>query len=161
MAQQIAKVGAAAETDQDKKFDAKMKRGFLDRLSATGSVERAANGVGIGSLQAYAACRTDAGFARGWRAALRVGYDRLEAMLIERTAAVLTGEAKGPLETPDMIFALRLLDRQQAAREPEQAAKRGAADKTDAAILKRLAVLSKRQAAEEARARSVSGGEDA
>jgi hypothetical protein len=140
------------------------RRSFLDHLAATGSVEAAAGAVAIAPLQAYAACRTDAGFAQGWRAALRVGYDRLEAMLIERTGAMLAGEASGPLETPDVLFALRLIERQRETEAPEGKRSRsgaGAADKTDAAILKRLAMLGKRQAAEEARARRAQGGGDA
>jgi hypothetical protein len=124
------------------------RRSFLDHLAATGSVEAAAGAVAIAPLQAYAACRTDAGFAQGWRAALRVGYDRLEAMLIERTGAVLAGEASGPLET-------------EAPVGKRSRSGAGAADKTDAAILKRLAMLGKRQAAEEARARRAQGGGDA
>ncbi|MFV0622943.1 hypothetical protein ACBY01_02875 [Sphingomonas sp. ac-8] len=156
---------APAGAKEAKSLDSAAKRRFLDQLAAIGSVERAAEAIAIAPLDAYAARRKDARFADGWGVALRVGYDRIEAMLIERTAAVLTGEAKGPLETPDMLFALRLLDRQQAVRAPDQAAKGGAADKTDAAILKRLAVLNKRQAAEDAPAArdnaGGAGGEDA
>mgnify|MGYP004545414099 CR=1 FL=1 len=147
-----------------KALSLKARSGFLNHLAATGSVNAAADAAEIAPIQAYAACRTDAVFAEAWRAALRVGYDRLEAMLIERTGAVLAGEASGPLETPDVLFALRLIERQ---RETEGLpAKRttaggGGADKTDAAILKRLAMLSKRHAAQEARARAAQEGGDA
>jgi hypothetical protein len=163
MAKQIAD-GSNRTACRKRGLSVTERRSFLDHLAATGSVEAAAGAVAIAPLQAYAACRTDAGFAQGWRAALRVGYDRLEAMLIERTGAVLAGEASGPLETPDVLFALRLIERQRETEAPEGKRSRsgaGAADKTDAAILKRLAMLGKRQAAEEARARRAQGGGDA
>jgi hypothetical protein len=163
MAQQIASGAEVPELMKAgaKSFRVKLKNGFLDHLAATGSVDASAAAIGIAPLQAYAACRTDPVFAEGWRAALRVGYDRLEAMMIERTGAVLTGGAEGPLETPDMLFALRLLDRQRGAQMPGATPEKArAADRTDTAILKRLAMLGKRQAAEEAR-KQVQGGGDA
>ena len=155
--------GAGSTASSNKRLSSKEQSGFLNHLAATGSVELAAQAVAIAPLDAYAACRTNAGFALGWRAALRVGYDRLEAMLIERTAAVLAGDANGPLETPDVLFALRLVDRHRDMDRPEGKALKpsAVADRTDAAILKRLAMLGKRQAAEEARARQAQGGGDA
>lgn len=166
MGQAIAagRTDAAPGSSRAGKFDAGQRRDFLDHLAATGSVELAAEAVAIAPLKAYAACRSDPAFAAGWRAAMRVGYDRVEAKLIERTGAVLAGEASGPLETPDVLFALRLIDRRREIEAPVDKRGKsggGAADKTDAAILKRLAVLSKRQAAEEARARQTRGGGDA
>ncbi|MBM7405348.1 MULTISPECIES: hypothetical protein [Sphingomonas] len=165
MARQIGTGSKAASgTGRTRSIGVGVQSAFLDHLAATGSVEAAAEAVAIAPLQAYAACRSDAGFAEGWRAALRVGYDRLEAMLIERTAAVLTGASNDPLETPDVLFALRLIERQREAEAPSGKRARagaGAADKTDAAILKRLAMLSKRHAAEEARARRTQEGGDA
>ena len=122
MGQEIAagRTDAASGTGRTGKLNAGQRRDFLDHLAATGSVEGAAAAVSILPLQAYAACQSDAGFAQGWRAALRVGYDRLEALLIERTGAVLAGTASGPLETPDVLFALRLIDRRREAEAPAE-----------------------------------------
>lgn len=159
MGQGIATRSKAAASGS-KALSLKARSGFLNHLAATGSVDAAADAAEIAPIQAYAACRTDAAFAEAWRAALRVGYDRLEAMLIERTAAVLAGETSGPLETPDVLFALRLIERQREAEglPAKRTTGGGGADKTDAAILKRLAMLSKRHAAEEARARAAQEG---
>ncbi|WP_285712591.1 hypothetical protein [Erythrobacter oryzae] len=80
---------------------------FLDTLSATSSLERAAGNAGVSIAEAYQARRDEPDFARGWQAALADGYLGLELEVIRR---LREGDAKtGDGEKFDFANAIRLL----------------------------------------------------
>ncbi len=66
---------------------------FLDMLSATCNIRRAAEAAGMTDGTARALKRRDAGFAQQWEEALTTGYERLEYALLAK--ALGTGEGTG------------------------------------------------------------------
>jgi len=80
---------------------------FLDTLSATSNLERAASTAGVSIAEACQARRDEPDFARAWQAALADGYLGLEMEVIRR---LREGDAKtGDGEKFDFANAIRLL----------------------------------------------------
>lgn len=71
---------------QQRGWTARKRAIFLDHLAATCNVTASAKAAGLHWSGAYALRRRDPEFAAQWKAALAAGYDRLEAMLIERAS---------------------------------------------------------------------------
>ena len=69
-----------------KYFGKRAKEAFLEHLAATCNVQASAKAAGVAVSTVYAHRMRDAQFAEDWDAALRQGYARLEAALLERAA---------------------------------------------------------------------------
>ncbi len=128
---------------------------FLDHLAATCNVSASAQAAGFVESSAYALRRRDPEFADLWRNALEAGYDRLQAMLIERATGAVDvpiGEMPVPdISAMDTELAMRLIEnhRRSIAGGPKKSGGRlpGRATKeeTNAAIMKKLRALAKRK----------------
>jgi hypothetical protein len=128
---------------------------FLDHVAATCNVRYAADMVGVVTTALYAARRRDPEFAAQWRAAIHMGYDRLEALLVQRALCPrLLPSGAGEVGVPppsetldiDPDLALRLLSMHRkyvvtGTRQVVQKTKQASEAETDAAILKKLRVL--------------------
>jgi hypothetical protein len=133
---------------------------FLDHVAATGNVSASASFVGLGESGAYKLRRRDPDFAQQWRVALSAGFDRLQAMLIERAMGPLTvkiGDTPMPdVSTMDTELAMRLVEhhRRTIAGVPKRRGgpvpTRATEEETNAALLKRLKILHKRNQKEAA-----------
>ena len=127
---------------------------FLDHVAATCNIAASAEAVGLWPSSAYNLRRRDPDFAAQWHVALETGFDRLQAMLIERAMGPMT-IAIGETPTPDISkmdteLAFRLIEfnRKQVSGGPKRGGPpKGPAASEDvacAAILKKLHVLRKR-----------------
>lgn len=128
---------------------------FLDHVAATCNISASADAVGLWPSSAYSLRRRDPDFAAQWHIALETGFDRLQAMLIERAMGPMTiaiGDTPVPdITTMDTDLALRLIEfnRKQVSGGPKR---RGgpapgpaaSEDVACAAILKKLDILRKR-----------------
>lgn len=128
---------------------------FLDHVAATCNVRYSAEKIGVVTTALYAARRRDPEFAEQWRAAIHMGYDRLEALLVERALSprlLPLGAGKVGVPPPsdtldvDPDLALRLLSMHRkyvvtGTRQVVQKTKQASEAETDAAILKKLRVL--------------------
>jgi len=93
---------------------------FLDTLSATSSLERAAGNAGVSIAEACQARRDEPEFARAWQAAVADGYLGLELEVIRR---LREGDFKVGEEAKfDFTSAIRLLTahRDSAGRAANQ-----------------------------------------
>jgi hypothetical protein len=128
---------------------------YLDHLAACCNMTRAAAAAGVSTVTINYHRRNDPHFAALHDQALAVGYDALEAMLIERAAGGAryvpgphAASAPGP-DGMDIELALRLLAMRdaparrrtgRAGYEPRRASEK----ELDAAILAKLDVLDQR-----------------
>jgi hypothetical protein len=131
----------------------KMKAAFLDHLAATCNVKESAAEIGVDPVSVYGLRRHDAEFRANWADALACGYEMLETQLVGHALAgdgsgELTGAAEsvGPISVD---LALRLLTAHRNAMTGKMARggpprHRATKAETDAAILKKLAVVEKR-----------------
>ena len=134
-----------------------MRVAFLDHLAATCHVAQSAAVANVDVHTVYAHRRRDARFAEQWEAALALGYQMVETLLLGHVLAgnrasdrVDTQQREQPLI--DFDAAMRLL---AAHRKPEGKPRKGgpplqfaAPDETDAVLLKRLKVIEMRRARE-------------
>ena len=65
-------------------FTLEARETFLTSLAATAHVTRSAQAAGFTVHSAYALRARDAAFAQDWRAALCIGYDRIESALMRK-----------------------------------------------------------------------------
>ena len=141
------------------------KRGaFLDHVAATCNVTDAARLVGMGESGAYRIRRIDPAFSELWKQAIDAGYDRLRAMLVARAMGPMKieiGETPAPdISAMDTDLALRLVEhhgrtvagipRKRGGPVPTRATE----EETNAALLKRLKILHKRNQKEAADAQN-------
>lgn len=73
-------------------FGIARRQAFLEALAATCSITKAAAHAGVTPTTVYSARARDAVFAEQWREAMAIGFDRLEALVLEH------GGAGGPVE---------------------------------------------------------------
>lgn len=101
------------------KWSKRREEDFLIELAASGSVERAADAVGIGLREVYRRRIERAEFARRWDEAIAAGWSRLELKLLEGAMAGAAGDGAGL--TPAVIAALlkRMPARGAVKRKPE------------------------------------------
>jgi hypothetical protein len=144
-----------------------MRVAFLDHLAATCNVAQSAAIANVSVETVYAHRRRDARFAEQWEAALALGYQMVETLLLGHVIAgnrtsdhVNTQQCEQPLI--DFDAAMRLL---AAHRKPEAKPRKGgpplqfaAPDETDAVLLKRLKVIEMRRAREAQCAAPVAAG---
>ena len=139
---------------------------FLKALAETCNVKLSTERAGMGHTSVYAVRHRDPAFARLWDEALAIGYDRLEAMLLQRAleavndidvAELIDAEAPiagssgaTPRSTPglarnDVQLGLSLLS-QRAAKEGLRARGRKvmSSDEVDALLTKKLDALARR-----------------
>ncbi len=113
---------------------------FFDHVSATGNVTAAAEAIGVSRNTVYYRLRTNPDFAAGWDRAVEASYHAVEAKMIE---SLLTADAF------DWEKAMRMLTQRLAYRKRGHSggpAKTVATpEQTDAAILKRLALIAARK----------------
>jgi hypothetical protein len=86
---------------------------FLGTLATTCNVMAAAEAAGFSTSSAYQRRLRDAGFAQRWRQALEIGYERIEALLIEAAEQNLSGaaiELKAPIPHMTVADAIRILE---------------------------------------------------
>lgn len=139
------------------RWSRRMKAEFLDTLAATANVKRAAASIGVDPASVYALRRRDPEFLVEWGLALEQGYQVIETLLLGHVLA--GGDRVGAIALPDdhvpidVETALRVLALHRAAVAGSGRARRGgprlqrASDgETDAAILKKLALIEKRRA---------------
>ena len=139
-------------------FSKSKREKFLDALALTCNITRAAAHAGVHKSTVCRAPRRDPVFDRQWHEALAIGYDRIEALVLEHGGA---GEAIEPdperaeaegvkLESFDFERAMKVLIYRRGERNgepnrrtgrPRQAATR---EETNAALLKALAAAKRR-----------------
>ncbi|UUY01053.1 hypothetical protein [Sphingomonas sp. J315] len=134
-----------------------MRAAFLDHLAATCNVTQSAAVANVDVRTVYELRRRNARFAERWEAALALGYQMVETLLVGH---VLAGHRAGdPVHTHqdglpavDFEAAMRLL---AAHRNPVGKPRKGggtlqfaAPDETDAVLLKRLKAIEMRRARE-------------
>ena len=135
--------GAAPERHWQKRF--------LDTLSATSNLERAASNAGVSIAEACQARRDDPDFARAWQAALADGYLGLEMEVIRR---LREGDFKAGEDGKfDFANAIRLLaaHRDNAARGASEVRNVSAAE-VRASIDRKIEDIRRRIAREKAAA---------
>ena len=137
------------------RWTAKKKAAFLDHLAATCNVSESAAVIGVDPCSVYALRRHDPVFLAAWHDALEAGYAMLETQLVGhalsgggRMIANGATELTGPI---DVDLALRLLatHKTRAENRPRRGGPpllRASPEDTDAAILKKLRAMEKRQA---------------
>lgn len=152
----------------DSGFTAAKRKGFLDALAATCNVSIAARAAGMALSSCYRLRSRDASFAEAWRAALAIGYERLEEALLDyalsrlevqeidpdaadpavTAGSAVTALAERNVSNADLQFALALLTRHRATAEGRRVHGRGArratAAETDAALKRKLDSLARR-----------------
>ena len=124
---------------------------FLDTLSATSNLGRAASTAGVSIAEACQVRRDEPDFARAWQAALADGYLGLEMEVIRR---LREGDAKtGDGEKFDFANAIRLLaaHRDSAGRAASQVRDVSAAE-VRASIDRKIEDIRRRIAREKAAA---------
>ncbi|MBX9814446.1 MAG: hypothetical protein K2X76_07070 [Sphingomonas sp.] len=128
-----------------------LKNRFLDHLAASGDVQAAAAAIGVDPATAYALHRRDAKFREAWQEAIVAGYQLLETRLIGHALAgggeALPGVAGAPPVSTQLALQLLQLHRGALkAPRPAKATRPPSPEETDAAILKKLAAIERRQA---------------
>lgn len=126
---------------------------FLDHLAATCNVGEAAAVAGIRIEALYRRRRRDPAFVAEWHAALLLGYEMLETLLVGHALAgggerIETGTAIGGIDR-EMAFRLLTVHRNALVGKPVKGGlprRAGSRQETDAAILKKLDALAKRRA---------------
>lgn len=142
-----------------KRFSPRKRQRFLDALAYSCNVQLSAEHAGVVSATVYAHRSRDPLFAAQWRDALAVGYDRLEALVLEHGGA---GQALAPADPDradaaalppfDFDRALKVLAQYRAVRDGQSRQHnrfRGITatrDETNEALLKALAAARKRLA---------------
>ncbi len=130
---------------------------FLDRLAATCNVSVAARFAGVAVSSCYRLRAREEGFAAAWDAALAVGYDRLEAALLDYALTKMEGgqadpDVIAPAEIPgsvkaalaersvshsDLQMAVRILAQHRTAKEGKPRTKGLPSEAQSDAMLKR------------------------
>ena len=91
---------------------------FLDELSASCNVTRAARAAGFSTNALYRRKRTDPRFAALWQASLVQGYANVEMLLLQRATEALEGrtpDPRDPLEPMTIREAIGLLKMHKAS----------------------------------------------
>jgi hypothetical protein len=91
-----AKLGPQLITVSPKRWSPAAEERFLDELSTSANVERAAIAAGFSTHGIYARRRKDAGFADRWQAARAQGVARIEMALVEAAQDSMKGIAFDP-----------------------------------------------------------------
>ncbi|WNO53553.1 hypothetical protein [Stakelama saccharophila] len=136
----------------------KRRETFLNTLAETCNVTASARAAGVWPSNAYKLRRSDAEFAALWRAAMVVGYDRLEARLLEvATSALNDIDLKDPGDTKSREInfdnAVKLLRTHRGAvaegrtRSADAPRRRATQEETDAALIRKLDALDRRRKA--------------
>ncbi|VXC57508.1 hypothetical protein [Sphingomonas sp. AX6] len=76
-----------AQTAKASSFGVTKRTRFLDALALTCNVTRAAAHAGVSASTVWRARHRDPVFQEEWREALAIGYDRLEALVLEHGGA--------------------------------------------------------------------------
>lgn len=133
------------------RWNAAMKRDFLDHLAATCNVTEAARTIGVCPASIYTLRRRDERFAAEWERALALGYQMLETQLVGHVLARdesndLTNGLPAKTGAIFVENALRLLTVHRAAMQGTAKAPRGgrpyrvvSQEETDAALMKSIA----------------------
>lgn len=152
--------GKSTRRERHDAFSAKKKREFLKALAQSCHVIRSAKFAKVHSVTVYDHRKKDPEFARGWQEALAAGYDRLEAQALEAAGAggAIDGEDPFAGEPFDFNKAMVLLRHHRSQREtgqprttPGPKLRNASRDETNAALLKAIAAVRKRLAAEKKR----------
>lgn len=136
---------------------------FLEELAATGNVRGAAAVVGVSTTALYARKSRWPGFAERWRAALREGWERLDAALVLAATSTLdpapdrapptatprepalAGPDGGPGMTIDQALILWKAHRAEAKGDPDRRRPHGRAepsmDEVRAEVLRRVRAM--------------------
>lgn len=134
---------------------------FLAELAASCNIRRASAAAEMSSAATYRLRQRDAEFAKAWQAALEVGYERLETMLVARALEAVgevafdASDERGALvEKMTVDQAIRILGqhresvRQGRARGRKPQARHIATqEETDAALIKRIGMIERQRIA--------------
>jgi len=138
---------------------------FLRVLGETCNVSEACRQSGLGMTQAYRRRRSDAGFRASWNERIAIGYQRLEAVLLDRafngTERVITrrdGSEERVREYPNHI-ALKLLQmhRETAIEDDHEMPPDDVAEIRER-LVRKLQRLKKRDEAQEAGSQQLRDG---
>lgn len=140
-------------------FTPAKRQRFLDALAMTCNVRHAAAHAGVDASTVYFHRNRDETFAEQWRAALAVGYDQLEALVLEHGGAGIAleppdparAEAQGMAPAFDFDKAIKALQQHRRAREGGRyvrsaARQRATREETNAALMKAIAAAGRRLA---------------
>lgn len=142
-------------------FTERARTRFLEGLAATCNITKAASFAGISPGCVYRHRAKDMVFAEQWAAAMAVGYDRLEALVLEHGGAGTQieidperAEAAGIEPEPfDFDRAMKVLIFRRGAREGQPNRRTGrpprnaTREETTEAVMKALAAAKRRLAA--------------
>ncbi|MCM8729692.1 hypothetical protein ACFO8O_01735 [Hephaestia sp. GCM10023244] len=151
-------------------FTAQARQTFLDTLAATCNVTASAKAAGVTVATCYWQRKRIPEFALAWQEALSIGYERLEAALLEYVIArvatdridptaadptaikdsVVTALENRTVSIAELQFALMLLNRHEAGAQgravSRKGTKRASAAETDAALTRKLDALARQMA---------------
>jgi len=139
-------------------FGKAKRQKFLDALALTCNISRAADHAGVHKSTVCSARRRDPVFDRQWREALAMGYDRIEALVLEHGGAGEAiepdperAEAEGLKPEPfDFERAMKVLIYRRGERNGEPNRRTGrprrvaTREETNAALIKALAAAKRR-----------------
>ncbi|WP_084583736.1 hypothetical protein [Sphingomonas azotifigens] len=136
-------------------WNKKQERAFLEMLAATCNVVRSCRHAKVDHRSAYRRRRENPVFASAWRAAILIGYERLEEQLLAQLAAPHPFEEDGIDDAPpatgpfDPKLAMELLRMHRATVENRPQTPRGrvvrvSREEAEAALNKKLDALAKR-----------------
>lgn len=146
-------------------FSIKARGSFLEGLAATCNITKAARFAGVHPTTVYKTRAKDAAFAEQWAAALAIGYDRLEALVLEHGGAgeeieidPERAEAAGIAPEPfDFERAMKVLIYRRGARDGQPNRRTGrpvrnaSREETTEALMKALAAAHRRVEAQRQR----------
>lgn len=130
---------------------------FLTELAMSCNVRRAHEAAAMAPGSGYRLRRRDPSFARQWRDALELGYERLEMALMRRALEAVeeltVDEDKEPVEKMPVAQAITLLRQHRASVERGSAVGRrsqprevATQEDTDAVLIKRIGMVLRQRA---------------
>ncbi|WP_260482576.1 hypothetical protein [Sphingomicrobium flavum] len=88
-----AEIGGEGRRVGKGRIGPEVQRAFLAELAATGCTQRAADAVGFSTAAFYRWRMKDVAFARDWKAAVALGRERLEELVLEKARASFDPDA--------------------------------------------------------------------
>lgn len=135
-------------------FNKEKRKAFLDGLALSCNITRAAAHAGINRATICRTRHKDPVFAEQFRAALSLGYDRIEALMLEHGGAGVPididgdAAAENGMQRPfDLDDAIKILKYHQGSRNgaPNRKQRQPATrEETNAALLKALSAAQRR-----------------
>lgn len=148
----------------DARFNARIRRQFLDHLAETANVSASARVAGAGSSAVYAERRRSPAFRDAWALALAEGYARLETDLLAEAlqmASARTADGTLKARAQKHRLAIALLNAHRASVKGGAPLAAPTPAKPDLATLKAQLILKLTQMRERAEATAAASAEPA